>query len=117
MTVVRRGGRTVHTNELGADARWNRPVGAAEALVRERARPLSAAETGTFRRQLARQECAGPAGCGRTGPSTWHRDHLGPALRELRSSVGPIGGCTKGEHRITHRMPGLVPSAWSHGNA
>ncbi|MFB6814354.1 DUF4913 domain-containing protein [Streptomyces sp. NPDC056347] len=42
-----------------------------------------------------------------TGPSVWHRDHMDPALRELRGSGGPFTGCTKGEHRL----PGLVPSA------
>ncbi|MGW3495726.1 hypothetical protein [Streptomyces sp. NPDC001020] len=24
----------------------------------------------------------------------------------------PFAGCTKGEHQIDHRLPGLVPSAW-----
>lgn len=64
---------------------------------------------------LAWQELTDPASCGYTGPSVWHRDHLDPALRELRASTGPLGGCTKGEHQIEHRMPGLVPSAWTHG--
>ncbi|WP_174505146.1 DUF4913 domain-containing protein [Streptacidiphilus carbonis] len=62
---------------------------------------------------LAWQELTDPASCGYTGPSTWHRDHLDPALRELRGSTGPFSGCTKGEHQIDHRMPSLVPSAWS----
>ncbi|MFE4539664.1 DUF4913 domain-containing protein [Streptomyces scopuliridis] len=62
---------------------------------------------------LAWQELTDPASCGYTGPSTWHRDHLDPALRELRGSTGPFAGCTKGEHQIDHRMPALVPSAWS----
>ncbi|MGW3415611.1 DUF4913 domain-containing protein [Streptomyces sp. NPDC000888] len=61
---------------------------------------------------LAWQELTDPASCGYTGPSVWHRDHLDPALRELRGSSGPFAGCTKGEHQIEHRMPGLVPSAW-----
>ncbi|MFJ7773140.1 hypothetical protein ACIQ1J_33365 [Streptomyces sp. NPDC097107] len=38
---------------------------------------------------------------------------LDPCLRELRSSSGPFTGCTKGEHQINHRLPGLVPSAWA----
>ncbi|UQI49818.1 DUF4913 domain-containing protein (plasmid) [Streptomyces sp. HU2014] len=63
---------------------------------------------------LAWQELTDPASCGYTGPSVWHRDHLDPALRELRGSSGPFAGCTKGEHQIDHRMPSLVPSAWSH---
>ncbi|MFI2764905.1 DUF4913 domain-containing protein [Streptomyces echinatus] len=63
---------------------------------------------------LAWQECTDPASCGYTGPSVWHRDHLDPALRELRGSSGPFAGCTKGEHQVDHRLPGLVPSAWTH---
>lgn len=63
---------------------------------------------------LAWQELTDPATCGYTGPSTWHRDHLDPALRELRNSSGPFSGCVKGEHQVEHRLPSLVPSAWSH---
>ncbi|ORT54664.1 DUF4913 domain-containing protein [Streptomyces sp. CB03238] len=63
---------------------------------------------------LAWQELTDPASCGYTGPSVWHRDHMDPALRELRGSTGPFSGCTKGEHQIEHRMPSLVPSAWTH---
>ncbi|MFF4456759.1 DUF4913 domain-containing protein [Streptomyces goshikiensis] len=61
---------------------------------------------------LAWQELTDPAACGYTGPSVWHRDHLDPCLRELRNSTGPFAGCTKGEHQIDHRLPGVVPSAW-----
>ncbi|MDX2394931.1 DUF4913 domain-containing protein [Streptomyces sp. DK15] len=61
---------------------------------------------------LAWQELTDPATSGYLGPSTWHRDHLDPCLRELRTSSGPFAGCTKGEHQIGHRMPGIVPSAW-----
>ncbi|MFD4740150.1 DUF4913 domain-containing protein (plasmid) [Streptomyces virginiae] len=61
---------------------------------------------------LSWQELTDPATCGYTGPSVWHRDHLDPCLRELRSSSGPFAGCTKGEHQIGHRMPSTVPSAW-----
>ncbi|MYX18398.1 DUF4913 domain-containing protein [Streptomyces sp. SID8374] len=64
---------------------------------------------------LAWQELTDPTTCGYTGPSVWHRDHLDPALRELRGSSGPFAGCTKGDHRVEHRLPSLVPSAWSHG--
>lgn len=63
---------------------------------------------------LAWQELTDPATCGYTGPSVWHRDHLDPAVRELRAPTGPFAGCTKGEHQIGHRMPSLVPSAWKH---
>jgi hypothetical protein len=61
---------------------------------------------------LAWQELTDPASCGYTGPSVWHRDHLDPCLRELRGAGGPFAGCTKGEHKVEHRLPGLVPSAW-----
>ncbi|MFI9155680.1 DUF4913 domain-containing protein [Streptomyces sp. NPDC053367] len=63
---------------------------------------------------LAWQELTNPATCGYTGPSVWHRDHLDPAVRELRASTGPFAGCVKGEHQIDHRMPSVVPSAWTH---
>ncbi|MFI5689924.1 DUF4913 domain-containing protein [Streptomyces sp. NPDC051636] len=62
---------------------------------------------------LAWQEMTDPVSCGYTGPSVWQRDHLDPCMRELRASTGPFAGCTKGEHQIAHRLPGLVPSAWT----
>ncbi|MET8661693.1 MULTISPECIES: DUF4913 domain-containing protein [Streptomyces] len=62
---------------------------------------------------LAWQELTDPATCGHTGPSTWHRDHYDPTIRELRTPGGPFNGCTKGEHRTDHRQPSLVPSAWN----
>jgi len=40
---------------------------------------------------------------GLAGPSTWHRDHLGPALAELRSPAGPFGACTTNAARTNHR--------------
>ncbi|MFD3908993.1 DUF4913 domain-containing protein [Streptomyces californicus] len=61
---------------------------------------------------LAWQELTDPASCGNLGPSTWHRDHFDPCIRELRSPSGPFQGCTRGEHMIAHRQPTLVPSAW-----
>lgn len=61
---------------------------------------------------LAWQELTDPAVCGYTGPSVWQRDHLRPCTDELRASRGPFAACTKGEHQITHRLPGLVPSTW-----
>jgi hypothetical protein len=42
---------------------------------------------------LAWQGLTDPATGGVTGPSTWHRDHLDPALRELRSPTGPFAAC------------------------
>ncbi|GGZ90050.1 DUF4913 domain-containing protein [Streptomyces subrutilus] len=62
---------------------------------------------------LAWQELTDPATCGYSGPSTWHRDHYDPCIRELRERGGPFAGCTKGEHQVAHRQPTLVPSAWS----
>ncbi|MFD8978498.1 hypothetical protein [Streptomyces sp. NPDC059564] len=37
-------------------------------------------------------------------------------MRELRPSTGPFADCTKGEHRIEHRLPGVVPSACRQGD-
>lgn len=65
---------------------------------------------------LAWQELTEPA-AGYTGPSTWHRDHLDPCLRELRSSTGPFQGCTKSPHTVAHRGPEPVPSAWHQPDA
>jgi len=61
---------------------------------------------------LAWQELTAPASCGYSGPSTWHRGHLDPCMRELRAPNGPFKGCVKGEHQVDHRLHGLVPSAW-----
>ncbi|MET8540249.1 DUF4913 domain-containing protein [Kitasatospora sp. NPDC004799] len=61
---------------------------------------------------LAWQELTDPATCGYTGPSIWYRDHYRPHIADLRGPGGPFAGCTKGEHRTGHRLPGRVPSAW-----
>ncbi|MFF2546649.1 DUF4913 domain-containing protein [Kitasatospora sp. NPDC058063] len=61
---------------------------------------------------LAWQELTDPATCGYTGPSVWYRDHYRPHVAALRGPGGPFGGCTKGEHRTGHRLPGRVPSTW-----
>ncbi|WP_037971783.1 DUF4913 domain-containing protein [Streptomyces sp. NRRL WC-3742] len=61
---------------------------------------------------LAWQQLTDPATCGYTGPSTWYRDHYRPCMADLRGPNGPFAGCTKSEHRIEHRLPGRVPSAW-----
>ncbi|MFH8684222.1 DUF4913 domain-containing protein [Streptomyces lydicus] len=41
---------------------------------------------------------------GLTGPSTWHRDHLDPALMQLRTADGPFGACTTSQARPNHRL-------------
>lgn len=41
---------------------------------------------------------------GLTGPSTWHRDHLDPALLQLRAPDGPFGACTTSAARPNHRL-------------
>ncbi|MEU9122831.1 DUF4913 domain-containing protein [Streptomyces sp. NPDC048506] len=41
---------------------------------------------------------------GLTGPSTWHRDHLDPALMQLRTADGPFGACTTSSARPNHRL-------------
>ncbi|MEV7026649.1 DUF4913 domain-containing protein [Kitasatospora sp. NPDC093558] len=61
---------------------------------------------------LAWQELTDPTTCGLTGPSIWYRDHYRPHITDLRSPTGPFAGCTKGEHRTDHRLPGRVPSTW-----
>ncbi|MEV7617076.1 zeta toxin family protein [Streptomyces sp. NPDC089799] len=53
VVVVRRGGEVLYANELTLSGWWRDPAGAREALLGERLRPWSAAETGVFRRQLA----------------------------------------------------------------
>nr|BFD94069.1 DUF4913 domain-containing protein [Kitasatospora sp. Xyl93] len=44
------------------------------------------------------------AEAGRTGPSTWHRDHLDHALLQLRSPDGPFAACTTSPSRPAHRL-------------
>ena len=44
------------------------------------------------------------AQAGLTGPSTWHRDHLDPALLQLRTPDGPFGACTTSAARPHHRL-------------
>ncbi|MET9321063.1 DUF4913 domain-containing protein [Streptomyces sp. NPDC003038] len=47
---------------------------------------------------LVWQELTDPA-AGASGPAVWHRDHLGPTMRELRDPGGPFAGCKEGSHR------------------
>ncbi|KJK55014.1 DUF4913 domain-containing protein, partial [Saccharothrix sp. ST-888] len=44
------------------------------------------------------------AEAGLSGPSTWHRDHLAPALLELRAPDGPFAACTTSPSRPNHRL-------------
>lgn len=44
------------------------------------------------------------AEAGLAGPSTWHRDHLDPALLQLRAPDGPFGACTTSPTRPNHRL-------------
>ncbi|MEW2623597.1 hypothetical protein [Streptomyces sp. NPDC048106] len=53
MRRIRRAGEVLYANELTPQGHWRHPVGAREALLAERLRPWSAAQTGVFRRQLA----------------------------------------------------------------
>ncbi|MGN5392510.1 zeta toxin family protein [Streptomyces sp. JL7001] len=55
ITVVRRDGTVLYTNELVAGA-WRRRPAADKAVVRGRSRPWSAQETATFHRELTRAE-------------------------------------------------------------
>ncbi|POX43392.1 DUF4913 domain-containing protein [Streptomyces sp. Ru73] len=41
---------------------------------------------------------------GLAGPSIWHRDHLDPALHQLRAADGPFGACTTTSSRPNHRL-------------
>ncbi|WP_219505147.1 DUF4913 domain-containing protein [Nonomuraea ceibae] len=52
---------------------------------------------------LAWQELTDPAAGGWTGPSTWHRDHLDPTLRELRAHDGPLWRCMTDVAKARHR--------------
>lgn len=52
---------------------------------------------------LAWQELTDPDAGGWTGPSIWHRDHLDPALRELRDPDGPLFRCMANVSKATHR--------------
>ena len=44
------------------------------------------------------------AEAGLAGPSLWHRDHLDPALLQLRSPDGPFSACTTSPSRPNHRL-------------
>ncbi|MGK4579611.1 DUF4913 domain-containing protein [Kitasatospora sp. HPMI-4] len=44
------------------------------------------------------------AEAGLAGPSAWHRDHLAPALLELRAPDGPFAACTTNPARPNHRL-------------
>ncbi|MFD6917930.1 DUF4913 domain-containing protein [Streptomyces virginiae] len=61
---------------------------------------------------LAWQEMTDPETCGRTGPAVWHRDHLDPAVSQLRSPDGPFAACMTYADRVQHTVlpvPPVVP--------
>lgn len=40
-----------------------------------------------------------------SGPTTWHRDCLGPVMQTLRDPAGPFAGCKPGAHRPKETPP------------
>lgn len=53
------------------------------------------------------------AEAGLSGPSMWHRDHLDPALLQLRAPDGPFSACTTSPTRPNHRLlPAPDPTAY-----
>ncbi|MET9078599.1 zeta toxin family protein [Streptomyces sp. NPDC004232] len=56
ITVVRRDGTVLYTNELNTQGGWQRRPAAEQAVRRERSRPWTAPETAVFRRELARTD-------------------------------------------------------------
>ncbi|WAZ25687.1 DUF4913 domain-containing protein [Streptomyces cinnabarinus] len=40
-----------------------------------------------------------------SGPASWHRDCLGPAMLSLRDPAGPFAGCKPGAHRAKETPP------------
>ncbi|WP_139275613.1 DUF4913 domain-containing protein, partial [Mangrovactinospora gilvigrisea] len=56
---------------------------------------------------LAWQQYTAPS-AGLAGPSMFHRDHLDPALLQLRSADGPFAACTTNVNRPTHRLLATV---------
>ncbi|MEV4116957.1 DUF4913 domain-containing protein [Nonomuraea sp. NPDC049695] len=57
---------------------------------------------------LAWQEQTDPEAGGWTGPSTWHRDHLDPTLREVRAPDGPLWRCMSDPDKDMHRVNVVV---------
>jgi hypothetical protein len=57
---------------------------------------------------LAWQELTIPA-AGHTGPSVWHRDHLDPAMGELRSPDGPFRRCMLDVEHPEHALGPSTP--------
>ncbi|MEU9471245.1 zeta toxin family protein [Streptomyces avermitilis] len=56
VTVVRRDGTALYTNELTEDGGWRRRPAADRVVRRERSRPWTVPETASFRRELARTD-------------------------------------------------------------
>ncbi|MCX5199692.1 DUF4913 domain-containing protein [Streptomyces sp. NBC_00249] len=60
---------------------------------------------------LSWQELTDPETCGRTGPSVWHRDHLDPAMAQLRAPDGPFAACMTSPDRLQHDVLPVPPVA------
>ncbi|KOV17175.1 hypothetical protein ADK91_02985 [Streptomyces sp. XY511] len=58
---------------------------------------------------LAWQAMTDPETCGLTGPSVWHRDHLDPAVSQLRAPDGPFAACMSYTDRIQHEVLPVPP--------
>ncbi|MGW1767194.1 DUF4913 domain-containing protein [Streptomyces sp. NPDC002073] len=58
---------------------------------------------------LAWQELTDPETSGRTGASVWHRDHLDPAMLQLRAGDGPFAACMTNSSRIQHDVLPVPP--------
>ncbi|MEU6720677.1 DUF4913 domain-containing protein [Nonomuraea sp. NPDC046802] len=57
------------------------------------------------------QQWTDPEAGGLTGPGTWHRDCLDPAMRELRAPDGPFSRCMHSPDKPVHRS--AKPVAWN----
>ncbi|MFI9311136.1 zeta toxin family protein [Streptomyces triculaminicus] len=98
VVVVRRGAEVLYDNELDESGMWRSRPAAQQAVVDERARPWTAAETGVFRRALAQADRRAhdellPADWGLAvqrdaeRASAWAE----PVRRTAQPSVGPPG--------------------------
>ena len=54
---------------------------------------------------LAYQAMSDTDSAGATAPNEWHRDHLDPAMGQLRAPDGPFSGCMTKPHQVTHNPP------------
>jgi hypothetical protein len=58
---------------------------------------------------MAWQSLTDSPACGHTGPSSWHRDHLDPALARLRAPDGPFARCMRDPERPVHNPGPATP--------